>query len=106
MNELIHTIASLRAKLRAAKRRLAEQQRQKPTSAFAPSGLDMLVGEMRSPIYKPVAIFDPCQTCEVNEYTIVRGSDILLTKPLGPFAMCSGDTLAVHLELAIPLETR
>jgi hypothetical protein len=68
------------------------------------SGLHMLIGEMKAPIYKAFAKFRADHSCEVSHYSIAAGNRILETRPFaaGPIAMCDGDDLFVTLETKFP----
>lgn len=69
-------------------------------SRFVPSGLDMIVGEVRVPIYKPFAEIVAPHTLEVRTYTIMRGSEIVETKEFPePIHLTLGDVLVVSLDV-------
>lgn len=71
-----------------------------PPHYMQESGLHLLVGEMKSPIYKPFGILNATGSCEVREYSIARGNEIIETNPLPePIAMCAGDTLNLFIEV-------
>jgi hypothetical protein len=73
---------------------------------MVPSGLEVVVGEIKAPIFKPWAKIVPDRSMEVRDYTILDGNTIVDQKSLpNSVAMCVGDELNIFFETKMPCST-
>lgn len=64
-----------------------------------PSGLHMVAGGMRAPIFQPFALFLPESACEITGYEIVKGDEVKGSGKLQTVSMVAGDTLYMQVGL-------